>query len=201
VPNSAPSEPLRAIATLRSATGVSHKRLEKRLEIKRRFAHLSAYRVHLEKMWGFCAALEQQLGPQVFGDALDDYESRRKLPLLTQDLIAIGASDVSVASLPQCTAVPNCRETAAAFGCLYVSEGATLGGRTLLPLAQAQLGLTAQRGGRFLASYGEEVSSKWHRFGMALDSWCCTPERQARAAQAAVATFDALEVWLCGAHV
>lgn len=69
-----------AIAELRSATWASHQRLEKRLDIKTRFTVLDAYRAHIQGMWGFCAGVEQNIGPDVFGTALKDYASRRKLP-------------------------------------------------------------------------------------------------------------------------
>lgn len=162
---------------------------------------MEGYRTYLEKMWGFCAALETQLRHEVFCGALADYESRRKVPLLTQDLVAIGVNPSTVALLPHCDALPVCREPATAFGCAYVLEGATLGGRTLLPLVQSRLGFNAQSGARFLASYGEEVSLKWRSFGAALDAYCLDPERQTRAKQAAVATFDTLDAWLCGVQL
>jgi heme oxygenase len=187
-----------AIAHLRSATWSAHQRLEKRLDVKTRFLSLLAYRTHLERMWGFCAGVEARLGRQVFGDALTDYDSRRKLPLLARDLVALGAEPESMSQLSRCEAVPACPDAASAFGCLYVLEGATLGGRTLLPVVQERLGLSAGHGAAFLASYGADVSAMWQRFGAALDAWCCVPERQMRAADAAVATFDALQDWLCG---
>jgi heme oxygenase len=187
-----------AIAELRSATWQSHQRLEKRLDVKTRFTVAGAYRAHLERMWGFCAALERRVGPHTFGAALGDYEKRRKVPLLTQDLMALGADGRSVRGLPCCESIPECPDPAAAFGCVYVLEGATLGGRTLLPLVQSRLGFTAERGAAFLASYGEDVASMWRAFGAALDAWCDGPERRVRAAQSAVATFGSLEQWLCG---
>jgi heme oxygenase len=187
-----------AIAALRSATSSSHQRLEKRLDVKARFASLGAYRAHLEGMWGFCAGLERSLDAQSFGGALPDYESRRKLPLLTRDLLALGVAPDSLASLAPCQEVPRPDDPAIAFGCAYVMEGATLGGRTLLPLVQSRLGFTAQNGAAFLASYGVELTPMWRRFGAALDSWCSARDRQSSAARAAVMTFDALEVWLCG---
>ena len=150
-------------------------------------------------MWGFCAAIECRLGPEVFGDALPDYPSRRKLSLLTGDLLALGKDPDSIAALLRCPSVPVCSNAAAAFGCVYILEGATLGGRTLLPLVQSRLGLTAGTGASFLASYGEQVTPMWRSFAAALDAWCVSPERTADAARAAVSTFDALEVWLCGA--
>jgi heme oxygenase len=187
-----------AMVRLRAATWSSHQRLEKRLDVKTRFSSLAAYRTHLEMMWGFCAAIEQQVGPNAFGDALADYEARRKLPALARDLVVLGAEADAVAQLARCEALPPCADAASAFGCVYVLEGATLGGRTLLPLVQARLGVSAEHGAAFLSSYGAEVSSMWQRFGAQLDAWCCLPSRQARAADAAVATFDALHDWLCG---
>ncbi|HEY1315471.1 MAG TPA: biliverdin-producing heme oxygenase [Steroidobacteraceae bacterium] len=188
-----------AIAQLRSATSSSHQRLEKRLDVKARFTDLSAYRAHLEKMWGFCAALEARLAPQSFGGALPDYEARRKLPLLTHDLVDLGEAAGGVASLPRCAALPQEMDAAAAFGCVYVLEGATLGGRTLLPLVHSRLGFTPSHGARYLASYGDNVAAMWRDFGAALDSWCCVAQRRYTAMQAAVATFELLAEWLCEA--
>jgi heme oxygenase len=186
-----------AIAELRGATWACHQRLEKRLDVKTRFNSLAAYRAHLERLWGFCAELEQRVGPQLSGAVLPDFESRRKLPMLTRDLGVLGTDADRLRSLPRCLDVPACAEPAAALGCAYVLEGATLGGRTLLPLVQSRLGLTAEHGAAFLASYGEHVASMWLTFGAALDAWCSTPQRQANAAAAAVKTFDALSDWLC----
>ncbi|HXN10187.1 MAG TPA: biliverdin-producing heme oxygenase [Steroidobacteraceae bacterium] len=189
---------MNAIAQLRAATKPAHQRLEKRLDVKTRFSSLFAYRAHLERMWGFCAGLEQRVNRQVLGDALADYDLRRKLPLLARDLVTLGAVPDAMPQLPRCEAIPVCPDVASGFGCLYVLEGATLGGRTLLPLVQEKLGLSAGHGAAFLASYGADVAAMWQRFGAALDAWCCTPERQACASYTAVATFDALQDWLCG---
>jgi len=186
------------MAGLRLATWPCHQRLEKRLDVKGRFSNLEAYRSHLAQMWGFCAGLEQALAPGAFGGALEDYESRRKLPLLESDLIALGAAPDSLGSMPLCPGLPACADPAAAFGCAYVLEGATLGGRTLLPLVESRLGLGPLHGAAFLASYGDRVIPMWQTFGAALDAWCSAPARCSSATQAAVATFDALDRWLCG---
>ena len=191
--------PSSAIATLRRATWPSHQRLEKRLDVKARFSNRHAYRDHLEKMWGFCAALERQVAPKLFTEVLPDYPSRRKLPFLTADLLALGKDLDSIDTLAHCVGLPACPDTASTFGCVYILEGATLGGRTLLPLVESRLGITAQSGASFLASYGENVTPMWRAFGVALDAWCVDRERTASAARAAVDTFDALEIWLCGA--
>jgi heme oxygenase len=187
-----------ALAQLRVATWSAHQRLDRHLDVNTRFSSLAGYRTHLERMWGFCAGIEARMDRQVFGDALADYDARRKLPLLARDLVALGTEPESVPQLPRCQALPPCPDAASAFGCLYVLEGATLGGRALLPLVQERLGLSPGSGAAFLASYGTEVTAMWRRFGAALDAWCNVPERQARAGEAAVATFDALHGWLCG---
>jgi heme oxygenase len=183
------------IADLRAATWPSHQKLERRLDVKTRFSSLPAYRIHLERMWGFCATLESLVEP-LLRDALRDFESRRKLPLLTRDLIATGSDPESVAKLPRMMPVAACRDTAGGFGCLYVLEGATLGGRTILPRVERALGLAPTHGAEFLASYGEQVGPMWRAFGCALDAWCVDADRSARARTAAVATFDCLADWL-----
>jgi heme oxygenase (biliverdin-IX-beta and delta-forming) len=185
------------MSELRSATWPSHQRLEKRLDIKARFSDVSKYRGHLSQMWGFCAPLEQWLMQIGFAEVLRDYVSRLKLPLLGEDLIALGCDPGAIARLPKAVLVPTADDTAAAFGCAYVLEGATLGGRTLLPMIQTRLGFSALNGAKFMASYGEEVATKWHSFGNALNAWCGNPERRASASRAAVATFDSLDRWLC----
>ena len=198
IPDSAKAanEPATAMMRLRAATWPSHQRLEKGLDVKARFSDLDAYRQHLQRMWGFCAAMEHSLTPQSFANALPDYETRRKLPLLTQDLEALGASAVFVSSLEICPSVLAASSPEAAFGCAYVWEGATLGGRVLLPLVEKRLGLTAERGATFLASYGDDVTAMWRKFSAALNAFCGTPYRQAAAVEAAVTTFERLADWL-----
>ena len=192
------SNPTSAILELRAATWPSHQRLEKRMDFKARIATATAYRAHLERMWGFYAALEPTLASGVFKDALTDYDLRRKLPLLTRDLQALGAESTSVDRLPRCKSLPACTNAAAAFGCTYVLEGATLGGRTLMPLVHSRLGLTAERGAAFLSSYGDAVGAMWRSFGAALDHYCRERVQRDHASAAAIATFGALEDWLCG---
>jgi heme oxygenase len=58
-----------AIAELRRATWPSHQRLEKRINFKARLATLSAYRAHIEQMWGFYVVIE----PGLTSGALRDW--------------------------------------------------------------------------------------------------------------------------------
>jgi heme oxygenase len=183
---------------LRAATWAAHQRLEKRLDVKARFCDPDRYREHLMKMWGFCEPLEAALGLAAFGGGLPDYEARRKLPLIARDLAALGMTPASVAALPRCPYLPACDCPPAAWGRAYVFEGATLGGRTLLPVVARHIGWNAQHGASFLASYGADVRAMWSTFAAALETACAAVPERAAAAAAAAATFEALEAWLCG---
>lgn len=186
------------MSALRAATASSHRRLEKRLGVTERFGKLTGYREHLERMWGFCSALEASLHVKSFEGALPDYEARRKLPLLAGDLMALGIPASRISSLPRCSEMPEPSGAAFAFGCVYVLEGATLGGRTLLPLVEERLGFNADHGASYLASYGADVAAMWNSYNAAVEAWCCDADRQASALRAAVMTFDVLADWLCG---
>jgi len=181
---------------LRKATERAHQRLERRVDVKSRFANPLAYKKYLALTYGFCAGIEQQLSAEFFGAALPDYESRRKLPLLTRDLALQGVTAEDLHLIPICPNLPTSSDISVGFGSLYVLEGATLGGRTLLPLVESRLGLTASSGAAYLASYGNQTSERWQEFSAAIDAWCRPPERFARAARSAVETFTALERWL-----
>jgi heme oxygenase (biliverdin-IX-beta and delta-forming) len=183
-----PSE-VRPMAALREATWASHQRLEKRLDIKKRFSERAAYCEHLRRMWRFCFYLERQVETQAFDGALPDYEKRRKLPLLSRDLAALGAAPPSFA---EPVSFPRVSDPAQAFGCAYVLEGATLGGRVMLPVVEDRLGLSAEHGAAFLASYGAEVPAMWQGFSAALNEYCHTPQRCALAVESAIMSFDAL---------
>ena len=187
-----------ALQVLRAACWPVHQRLERRLDVKHRFTMRDAYVAHLAGMWGYCAGLERSLDPLCLRLALDDYSSRSKLPLLERDLTVLGFDGTMIGRLPVCGHFAASADTASAFGTLYVLEGATLGGRTLLPLVLRNLGVAPDSGAAFLASYGEAVGPMWQRFGVALEAWCCNAERISRAADAAVASFARLECWLCG---
>jgi heme oxygenase len=191
-----PAQPS-TIARLRKATWSSHQRLEKRIDVKSRFGNLASYQAHLENLHGFCAALEARVPIDRFGDALPDYQSRRKLAMLARDLQALGRAPDAIAHLPHCPDFPVVESVADAFGCVYVLEGATLGGRTLLTVVASRVGVTATHGASFLASYGDEVEPMWARFGAAIDAWCHEPVRRAQAEAAAIGTFESLERWLC----
>lgn len=188
------------LAELRSLTWGPRQRLERRLDVRSCFADRPRYRHHLEKLWGIYAAFEDGLDPRLLREALPDAELRRKAPLLARDLRVLSRSADPLVGLPRCPHLPRCDDTSSAFGCLYVLEGGSLGGRALLPLAEGRLGLDAEFGAAFLASYGSRVSLMSGRFAAALGGWCVTPERLHRTAKAAVDACNAIGDWLASAR-
>ena len=188
-----------ALDRLRAATAQCHHRLEQRLDAGRRFSGVASYRAYLEVMFGFHAPFEQSMLGHAVRRVITDYDRRCKTRLLAADLTALGLAPGALGALPRCPRVPYCADEAAAVGCLYVLEGATLGGQILLRLAEQRLQLTPQCGASYLASYGPDVRTMWQRFGAAAEAWCTDEARRAAAAAAAVSTFESLETWLCGA--
>ncbi len=171
--------------------------MEKRIDVKARFSSAISYRSHLTQMWGFCATVESLIDPVAARDVLPDYDRRRKLESLTQDLTALGISRAAIHRLRRCDSLQLSGDPSAVLGCSYVLEGASLGGRTLLPLIERNLGLTATHGAMFMASYGSEIDAMWRRFGITVEAWCSTDDRRERVVASAVTTFDCLERWLC----
>lgn len=187
-----------ALDQLRAATSHCHRRLEKRLAISQRLSSRSAYRAYLETLFGFHVPFETALGEHPVRRLLPDFDERRKVALLRSDLMALGALPESIAALPHCQYVPVLQNEAAAFGSLYVLEGATLGGQVLRRMVEQRLHLTSQSGASYLGSYGSNVGRMWQRFCSLVEDGCSDAGSRVIAASAAVSTFDSLEAWLCG---
>jgi heme oxygenase len=179
-----------AMENLKAATWNIHLRMEKRLEVKRLFSSLAAYRDLIARLEAFHKAAEIEWAAAL-EHALPDFPARRKAPLLARDLEALGVAPLAGAVVPAFT------DAASVLGAFYVLEGQTQGGLHLLPLVEARLGLSAKRGASFFASYGPETGAMWQAFSAAVETRCNTPEANQRAVAAAESTFLAMEAWLC----
>lgn len=85
------------------------------------------------------------------------------------------------------------------LGCLYVIEGATLGGRVITRHLQNQLGTTPDSGGAFFDGYGAETGSRWKAFCTMLSQYAdhsADEDRQAAIVAGANRTFETLTHWL-----
>ncbi len=134
------------LARLRRATEHDHARIEADLGFVERSLTSARYRRVLEALHGYHAAVEEPLRaiPRVASLALD-LERRRKLALIERDLRALGLDESALAEIPIASGAPVPRAVGEALGCLYVLEGATLGGR-IISRHLAGLGVTPTAG-------------------------------------------------------
>lgn len=181
------------LSRLRAATAVSHQRLEDQIDIPKVCAVRESYVRLLEGFDGFFepfeAALQRIPGWEEKGF---HWSERSKTPMLREDLHALGLSEAALAAQPRCTDLPHPKNLAEAFGCAYVLEGSTLGGRHILGvLAKSDIPQDARH---YFASYGENVADHWRDFCTMLATFPST-DAGAMAAMA-VKTFDDLAAWL-----
>jgi heme oxygenase len=118
---------------------------------------------------------------------------REKLWRLRDDLRAFGSTEGSIDALPRCTWVPEIATVPSALGCLYVTEGATLGGRIVARAVREHLGLGPSTGASFFEGYGAATAAMWRSF---LDHLNASAPSPAEVLGAATETFVALERWL-----
>jgi len=156
-----------------------------------------AYQQRLARLFTFHQPLEP-----VLAAAADwahwgiDFDARRKSAHLAADLQWLGHG--AVASLPRCAALPPLPGAAAAFGCLCVLEGATLGGRIIARHLGGTLGLGADSGASYFHVYGDRAGSMWKAFQAATVTFAAQGADTDAIIMSAVATFNALRLW-CGA--
>jgi len=159
---------------------------------------IASYRQFIQWLFGFYAPLETQLMTVSSWKAVGlDYGPRQKTPRLRQDLLALGDTDTIIEALPRCDHLPPLMSEAQLWGCLYVIEGATLGGQIIMKHLHRNLGLSANSGGSFFDGYGCETGPQWKAFCAAITTYGedATGGRNAMLSSANH-TFDALSEWL-----
>lgn len=152
-----------------------------------------SYQRLLEDFLGFFEPLESRL--QDFGGWEEKgfrWSERAKVAMLRADLRELGSPAEMIDSLPRCDYLPRPENLAEAFGCAYVLEGSTLGGRHIMGvLAKSDVPLHARH---YFSSYGEAVGTRWREFCAMLSEF---PDNEADAmTPLAVETFNHLSAWL-----
>jgi heme oxygenase (biliverdin-IX-beta and delta-forming) len=182
------------LSRLRLATRDTHVAIERSLALTEPGLTLDGYQRVLEKFYGYYQPVEEQLrlGRSRLADWLD-VPGRGKTPWLKQDLIRFHPAR----ELPLCGELPAMDGPAACFGCMYVLEGATLGGVIISRHILENLGVTPLSGGRFFHGYGERTGSMWQQFRAGLGAFAQTQtERDQEAVIASArATFETLRHW------
>jgi len=118
-----------------------------------------------------------------------DYASRRKLPALEADLMALGR----LPAASHLNAVKIAPGQGALIGILYTVEGSTMGGQVIARLLRQFSGPALPM--QFYTGYGDQSRQKWQAFLSFADAECPRPEYPAASA-AAVAFFEAISIQL-----
>ena len=179
---------------LRAETRDEHLALEAELDLVSDSLSLDDYRRVLRRFHGFHAAVEAE---PAWLEAVRlvglDPESTRRLPLLAADLRRLG--DATPEALPRCGDPPRLATPADGAGCLYVLEGACLGGQVIGRHVERVLGLTPSQGAAYFHGHGRETGARWQAFRAGLVTWSSGSGAEDEIVASALATFRAMRRW------
>lgn len=186
------------LALLRRSTAQAHTEIERKMDIEAAISAQSAYALLIQRLLGFYEPLEANLSARSDGYCP---AGREKIPWLRSDLKALGLTDEEIAAIPRCNNLPAIDSAAAAFGCAYVVEGATLGGRQISAMLQKSAVPPEARA--FFAGYGAETGARWREFCETLEAFGASNGSDAAddAVRAALETFASMEDWICRSPV
>lgn len=177
---------------LRESTAIAHQQIEDQLNLPAACQNAALYQNLLEGFFGYYEPLETKL-ETLTGWTGYNPATHRKTPWLVEDLRALGLGEDDIAALPRCENLPSLETVSQGFGCAYVVEGSTLGGRQISQwLKESAIPEGARN---FFASYGATVGENWKQYGAALEQF--SVEGQAdEIIQGAIETFSTLSRWM-----
>ena len=188
--------PSSILSRLRLETRREHEAVEQVLDLMGVSLTVQRYRHRLEQFYGFYAPLEQRLQareltlPSNMRAALA--ARLNKTALLRQDLKYLGTRPDT---LPLCCNLPPLGTQAEVLGCVYVMEGATLGGRMISQHIRTALGITPTTGGSFFEGYGGETGMMWQSMRHLLVNGASDIEAENTIVTNAATTFASLRCW------
>ena len=171
---------------------MAHARVEALLVPRLRCADAVGYRQVIAALFGFIEPLEARMAARCSDPAVVRFISaRRHAERLHADLVALG---VEPGHAPRCTRVPAVASVPELFGCAYVLEGATLGGRIISGWLATSLALSPATGASYFAGHGAATGRMWQATRAALAA--LPADVHGAVARAAADTFDNLHAWL-----
>ena len=181
---------------LRRETADLHRRLEIDLGLLDSDLSLDRYRRVLELFLGFYAPIEASLARVASAGSPLGLPLRARAALIESDLLALGLSRGEIADLPRCDDLPrlSCPEELA--GCLYVLEGACLGGQVIGPALRERLGVAQGSGASFFTGDGERTAARWRLFLAWLEGLARVGSTTVEIVGSARATFLAFARWV-----
>jgi len=174
---------------LKEETALLHQETENLLAQKLlRISTTVGYTELLLIFYGYYAPVEQQvqayLPPQ-----LQQAVELKKTSWLQKDLAALGHEGEK----PIAATLPTVNSAAEAFGCLYVLEGSTLGGRIILKMLKKQIPSLQDGQLTFFNGYGAATGTQWQQFKSILDTYQAESQQVIAAANE---TFLRFQHWI-----
>jgi heme oxygenase len=181
---------------LKRETAGLHKRLEAQLGLFEADFTIHRYVHVLQVFYGFYAPVEASLARLAAASPGLGFPLRARAKLIEGDLLALGLSRHDLVELPRCTRLPrlSCLEDLA--GCLYVLEGASLGGQVIAPTLSQRLGVAKDSGASFFVGDSEATSARWILVLNWLDGLVRAGARSEEITASACATFLTLARWV-----
>lgn len=182
---------------LKDETRASHAALECQMPLLDADLRAADYKQMVQKLYTYHKPLEALLlASPGFAKIGVDYSGREKTPRLARDLMAIGVSARDVEQMHQCESLPPLADPSHIFGCLYVLEGATLGGQIVARHLQASLGLTPETGASYFSGYGAQTGPQWKTFCALLTAHAEHLDDTTDILAGAHATYETLSAWM-----
>jgi heme oxygenase len=180
---------------LKRETAAVHQHLEAQLGLLNPGLDVHRYLRVLQAFYGFYVPVEAAVRRRAAAEVALGFPLRARADLIERDLLALGQSSADITALPLCSdrSELSCVEDLA--GCLYVLEGACLGGQVVSPLLHRRLGLTKGNGAAFFAGDEESTLPRWTVIVAWLDGLPRTGASTTKIISAATATFDAFARW------
>ena len=182
-------------ARLRSATRGVHLDLERQLALLRGDLSLVRYTRIIALFYGFYRPIEAGLQRLKTLVPEQRFPLRARTELLKRDLLALGWGEQAISELPTCTDLPDLCAPEHFAGCLYVLEGASLGGQVITRHLRERLELTDHGGTAFFAGDGAATAARWKCVLEWLEHASHSGWRVEQIVTSACETFRALANW------
>jgi heme oxygenase len=182
-------------ARLRSSTKEVHLELERHLALLGGDLSMIRYTRIIALFYGFYRPMEAGLQRLKILAPHRDFPLRARTELLKCDLLALGWEEHAIAEIPTCADLPDLRTSEHFAGCLYVLEGASLGGQVIVRHVRERLGLTDHGGTAFFAGDGASTAARWKCVLQWLEHVSHSGLRAEQIVTSACQTFRALANW------
>ena len=177
---------------LKEQTASGHQLLEKQIiPLIKNIRTSGDYAALLMLFYTFFGGLELQVDHAMNSDYLPDYDQRRKISLLGNDLHAL---NVPVQPFANGHHSPQIENHLQAFGAMYVMEGSTLGGQHIAKMINDKIELPGATS--FFNGYKNETQNMWLVFKKAMDAMSTDANEHSVVINAANDTFTRFSNWI-----